>query len=243
MLVTTLGLVSPTQSNPGETIESSDINTPVNQLAAVINGNIETANLADSAVTTGKLADGSVTGDKVADDTLDGSNIDWTATGTDGGIWWEELGRTTLNTTADVITVSSLPARKYLLIKAMVINSGSINAALQFNNDTAANYAYRQEENGSADATAASANDVRLLNAASQPYMVELSVTNVLAQEKIIRGGAVTSGGSGAGNVPGRRDTVGKWANTAAQITRVDLSNTGTGDFASGSQVVVLGHD
>jgi hypothetical protein len=52
----TIGLVSPSQSNPGDTIEASDINTPVNQLAAVINGNIETANLADGAVTAAKIA-------------------------------------------------------------------------------------------------------------------------------------------------------------------------------------------
>lgn len=61
MQANAIGLVSPTQSSPGETIEASDINTPVNQLAAVINGSIETANLADSAVTTAKLADGAIT--------------------------------------------------------------------------------------------------------------------------------------------------------------------------------------
>lgn len=60
MLVTTLGVVNPTQSNPGDTIEADDINTPVNQLAAVINGTIETTNLADNAVTTAKVADGSI---------------------------------------------------------------------------------------------------------------------------------------------------------------------------------------
>ena len=51
-----MGLVSPSQSNPGDTIEADDINTPVNQLAAVINGAVDTANLADSSVTLSKLA-------------------------------------------------------------------------------------------------------------------------------------------------------------------------------------------
>lgn len=52
----TIGLVNPTQSASGETIEADDINTPVNQLATVINGSIETANLADGSVTGSKLA-------------------------------------------------------------------------------------------------------------------------------------------------------------------------------------------
>lgn len=73
MQVTTIGLVSPTQSSAGETIEAADINTPVNQLAAVINGSIETANLADSAVTTAKLADASVTPAKL----LAGTGSSW----------------------------------------------------------------------------------------------------------------------------------------------------------------------
>lgn len=61
-----MGLVNPQQSNPNDTIEASDINNPVNQLAAVINGNIDSSNLAASAVTTSALADGAVTPSKLA---------------------------------------------------------------------------------------------------------------------------------------------------------------------------------
>lgn len=51
-------LVTPQQSSPGDTIEASDINTPVNQLAAVINGNVDSNNLANGAVTVTKIASG-----------------------------------------------------------------------------------------------------------------------------------------------------------------------------------------
>lgn len=51
-------VVSPSQSNAGETIEASDINNPVNQLAAVINGNIDATNIADNSITTAKVAAG-----------------------------------------------------------------------------------------------------------------------------------------------------------------------------------------
>ena len=46
---------------------------------------------------------------------------------------------------------------------------------------------------------------------------------------------------TGAGNAPQRKELSGKWANTAAQITRVDAVNGGSGDFAVGSKVTVFG--
>lgn len=82
MLDNAIGLVNPTQSAPGETIEAADINTPVNQLAAVINGSIEAANLASSAVTTAKIADGTVTNAKLSTTAgeLGGAYTSWTPT-------------------------------------------------------------------------------------------------------------------------------------------------------------------
>jgi hypothetical protein len=50
-----MGLVNPSQSNPGDTIEASDINGPVNQLAAVLNGNVDASNVAANSVTYDKL--------------------------------------------------------------------------------------------------------------------------------------------------------------------------------------------
>lgn len=60
-------VVNPTQSNSGDTIEAADINTPINQIAAVVNGAIDATNIADSGVTTPKIADSAVTTAKVAD--------------------------------------------------------------------------------------------------------------------------------------------------------------------------------
>lgn len=59
-----MGTVNPSQSSPGDTIEAADVNLPVNQLAAVINGGIETVNIADNAVTAAKVADGTITPSK-----------------------------------------------------------------------------------------------------------------------------------------------------------------------------------
>jgi len=49
-----MSLVSPSQSNPGDTIDASDINNPINQIAAVVNGGIDSTNIANNAVTPAK---------------------------------------------------------------------------------------------------------------------------------------------------------------------------------------------
>lgn len=65
-----MGIINPTQSNPGDTIEADDINTPVNQLKNEINGNIESVNIKDGAITTADIADDAVTTDKIADNAV-----------------------------------------------------------------------------------------------------------------------------------------------------------------------------
>lgn len=78
-------LVSPSQSNPNDTIEAADINNPINQLAAVINGGIDTNNITDGGIATADLADGSVTSAKVPTGTpvqMVATNYSAVATGT-----------------------------------------------------------------------------------------------------------------------------------------------------------------
>lgn len=54
-------LVSPTQVSDGTTADASDVNTPINQLAAVINGNIDNSNIvAGAAIDGSKLANSSI---------------------------------------------------------------------------------------------------------------------------------------------------------------------------------------
>ena len=79
-------------------------------------------------------------------------------------------------------------------------------------------------------------------NAAVSKF-AEFEIVNISSQPKLVIGNMVTENASGAGTYPNMRDIRAKWQNTSAQITRVDVVNTAAGDFASGSQVVVLGHD
>lgn len=164
-----------------------------------------------------------------------------------GSFWWEELGRTTLGGAADSISVTGLTARKHLLcILDLRSTGGTINCIVRFNNDSAGNYANRTSTDGAADATAGSGTAIFVGDTAtttSARYAV-FNVLNLATAEKLVLGWTNQSGAVGAANVPSRRETAGKWSNVVDQITRVDAINSaGTGDFASGSALIVLGKD
>lgn len=174
---------------------------------------------------------------------LNSGHIDW-ATAT-GKIWWQELGRTTLGSAGDTITVSGMTARKYLRIYASVLaTGGTLNTEIRFNNDSGANYAekFATDFAGVSSITAATFLNLESSTTSTQAFGT-LDVVNILAQEKATFMQANNTGTAGAANVPVGAESIGKWANTSAQITRVDFINIGTGDYAIGSEVIVLGHD
>ncbi len=160
-------------------------------------------------------------------------------------VWWEELGRTTLGSAGDTITVSSLPARKYLTVLWHCVSAvNNIQPVLRFNNDTGSNYSLTYSQNFGAVATLTSQTEISVASASSQGVHVgEATVSNFSSQRKMVRGRGASDASLGAANGSTTIEVIGKWANTSAQISRVDLVNLGAGDFASGSQLVVLGHD
>lgn len=70
-----MSTVSPSQSAPGEEITAAKINNPINQIATVINGNIDVNNIADGAISTAKLVTASVTPAKLATGAVSASLI------------------------------------------------------------------------------------------------------------------------------------------------------------------------
>lgn len=59
-----------TDHQDGETIDAGDLNTPFNDIAQLVNGNIDTDNLANEAVTADKIAGLSVENSKLAADSV-----------------------------------------------------------------------------------------------------------------------------------------------------------------------------
>lgn len=170
---------------------------------------------------------------------INSGDIDWSAA--TGKIWWEELGRTTLSSNSDTIIVSSLPIRKYLRIIYSFLNSGTIAAQLTFNNDSAGNYGYQLVTNGAA---AAGGNSSSLFPEITSPAPMfgVLDIINIQNREKLVLG-SVIGGDTGAGTAPSVRTGQGKWANTTSEITSVKFFNSSTGDYISGSEAIVLGHN
>jgi len=222
------------------TISSSEVNSNFDTLYNEFNGSISAANLADDAVTAAKLADNAVVAANISSDSVTATKIDWASTGTDGGIWWEELGRTTLSGAGDTISVASLPARKYLKLHAKWSNTGgTVSAQIRFNNDSGNNYAFRY----TSDAIDGAVTSAALIGSfGGETGSLEGYVSNTATLIKTGKGSAV-SGSTSAATSNDYAEIWFKWVNTTDSINRIDLVNTGTGDFAIGSEVVVLGHN
>jgi hypothetical protein len=158
--------------------------------------------------------------------------------------FWQELARTTLTGAGDTISVTNIPARKYLhIIVSALATGGTIGVSLRFNNDSGTNYARRISDEGGADATGVSQTGLNIGTTGAWNKLSVTDVINIATSEKLVISHETGVSTAGAGNAPRRQELTGKWANTTDQITRVDAINGGTGDFAIGSEVVVLGHD
>ena len=71
-----MGLINYSSIEDGTTIDAADVNTPLTTIYNDYNGNIDSNNLADNAVTTAKIGDGAVTNAKLS-----------TTAGEPGGAW------------------------------------------------------------------------------------------------------------------------------------------------------------
>jgi len=205
-----------------------------------------TTNVTNKVSASNILPAGSVGTVDLANDAVTATKIDWASTGADGGIWWEELGRSAdLGAEADTISVSSFPARTNLKVIAYVYGTGSTTENFTFNSDTAANYSHRYSTNGAADTSAVSQAYITNSTAGSSAIIVvTFEILNIAAKEKLVFNGSATrSGSAGAGNAVGKDDFAGKWANTSDQVTTITMTNSSTGGYLVGTKIIVLGHN
>lgn len=158
---------------------------------------------------------------------------------------YTELGRMTLGVAGAALTVPNLPAKKYLQIIVHIINNATnVQVNLRFNADSGNNYALRLTDNGAADGTFTTQPEITLAPASiNSPHFSIVDVVNTAAQEKLVTAFTTIAGAAGAGNLPSRRTSQSKWANTANLINRVDVVTPTAVNYAAGSELIVLGRD
>jgi hypothetical protein len=174
----------------------------------------------------------------------------WLGAAAAGALHWQELDRVTLGGAGNDLDTSTFTTKPYMMVLANPIwNSGNPSPDFRFNADSGSNYARRISEGGGSDATATSQAEIYTDTwgggASSGMHSFEvMNLSNISAQEKLITHHKVYNrAGVGAGSAPNRVEAVHKWANTSAQINRVQLLSSISSAFASGSELVVLGYD
>ena len=169
------------------------------------------------------------------------------SSGTAGG--WKELGRTTLGTNTKPITVSSLANKRYYMVLVHKIPSGLADGDFRFGNssiDSGNNYSFRVSANGGADATSVTQSYISNSTATSDAddlFSVGY-LSNYTTKEKLYTGISIGGQTAGAGNAPERTENTAKWANTSNVLDTIQIFENGAGgNFATGSEIVVLGYD
>ena len=181
-----------------------------------------------------------------------GRRIQGTSTdfGTDGaGIpavsgGWKELGRTTLGSAGDTVSVGSLADKRYLMVLGDIKPSGNVYTRTWLNGDSGSNYSTRYSTNGSADGTITSTNDtVTNESTDTTPYFTMQYFSNLATKEKLWLNWSCEQEAAGAGTAPNRSETVNKHAQTTNPISTIQQTNEAAGDLAIGTELVVLGWD
>jgi len=161
---------------------------------------------------------------------------------------WKEIGRTTLGSSGDTISVSSLANKRYLMILTNQYGTGGDTVSqLGLGNssiDSGSNYARRASNNGGADSAVTGRSYIFESMDVTQTGMFGVDyIANKSNKEKLGIRNLVYQNTAGAGNAPKREENYGKWTNTSNVIDIIQDKNTAAGSFDTGSEIVVLGYD
>jgi hypothetical protein len=157
---------------------------------------------------------------------------------------WKELGRTTLGSAGDTISVTGLADKRYYMILSNNLASGSINSRDRINNDSGSNYAYRYSEDGASDGSGINKTSLTGGGTVTTPRFDVSYWSNLSTKEKLGIRHTVLQSTAGAGNAPERNEAVNKWTNTSDAIDSYYVRNeNSSGSFDTGSECVVLGWD
>ncbi len=164
------------------------------------------------------------------------------ASGAGGAPMYEILGRTELTGNSDTIDVSGLTANQNLMILFQNTCSGTCSNKFTLNGVTSTQYDAKNSGNGGSAGTNTSEANWALNYTSDANFRFGVFyLANEASTKKIGFSQLVQSTGGAATDVPNRNQTFTGWQNTSNQVTQVTMTNDKSGDYTSGSEVVVLG--
>lgn len=162
----------------------------------------------------------------------------------------EQLCQNTLIANATSISCGAFTARQHLLVTIEYrTQTNTMVEGIRFNSDSGTNYATRSSSNGGADSTGTSLTQCTLRGGGSfanndRGLMEYWIYNNQAGDRKSMIGDIVAGGDTSAGTAPIRIEQACKWDNTSAQITTIQLMRvSGSGSYASGTEITVWGYD
>jgi hypothetical protein len=151
----------------------------------------------------------------------------------------------TLGSSGDTMQITNLTAKKFnqFLIHSVQVTAG-ITHDLTFNNNTNTVYAERFSNDGAADSTGVSQTEATLIGDASDDRLTVVYCVSISGEEKLIICHTSRRLTVGAANAPSRNEFVGKFVPSPdADITRIDIDNSGAGSYDTNSNLSALGTD
>jgi len=157
--------------------------------------------------------------------------------------WGKNGTPSTLTGAGDTITISDLTAKQFEVVLIHTLTSGATYPVLSFNNNGNTVYAMRYSQNGAADGTGVSTSNYDFGIQPNADEFIVVYICDISGQEKLGIS-SLLSTLTGAGTAPIRLEAVIKFVPSPnVTITRVDITNSGAGDFVTGSNISAIGTD
>jgi hypothetical protein len=161
--------------------------------------------------------------------------LGWDPTDTHTDNFWEELSSKELDSTENELSSGTITAKKYLWVQYYVKKTGTANTRWRFNSDDTTLYSHRYSGNGATDGTPLTSQTSIYTHANTNSNAFgNIFIINNSGSEKLGMFHETTTSND-------RSEVAGKWNNTSEQITEINLINTDTGGFTSGTIMKVWG--
>lgn len=160
---------------------------------------------------------------------------------------WQKNGTPdTLGSAGDTLDIADLTALIFNVFLAhQLATGGTVVSLMRLDGIGGTAYANRASNNGGADVT--NVNDPQLqvipgIADVNSGFAI-IYIINISGEERLAIGFSIGANTAGAANVPARTEIAAKSSTTSGQFTQFTLTNVGTGDCDTDSNLSALGTD